>query len=445
MRAARMLGQDFHRLWAAYTVTEVGSAVGAGALPLIAVLVLNVSTLQVTMLAALSGLASAAIALPLGSQIEFRRKRPVMVAADLARFTALGSVPVAAGLGTLSYAQLCLVGVVQGVGAIAFNSASGAHLKTLVPEEQRIRATSRFATTLWSATSVGPPLGGLLISWVGATVTMAIDAVSYLLSAVGIQRLRTPEPPPSDRAPDHHWRRDIGAGWRYILGHRELAALFWNSLIFGGCIMAGSSLMAVFMLRDLGLPPWQYGLALGLPGIGGILGSACTGPLTRRLGPRRVLLGSGVLRAAWMGLIPLAPPGALGLATIVVSETLMLFSAGVFNPSFTTFRMNATADSHMARVLTSWSITSKTAQPAFIAAAGLLGTLTSDRIALATAAALLLTSVLLLPWRPHQQLEEPRLDLSEAACADTDTDDGGTLNPQPVPQQRATHTPNRAG
>src|SRR5689334_12519510 len=106
MRAGRMLGQDFRRLWAAYAVTEVGSAVGAGALPLIAVLVLKVSTLQVTMLAALSGLAGAAIALPLGSQIEFRWKRPVMVAADLARFAALGSVPVAAGLGVLSYAQL---------------------------------------------------------------------------------------------------------------------------------------------------------------------------------------------------------------------------------------------------------------------------------------------------------------------------------------------------
>lgn len=63
----------------------MGSAVGAGALPLVAVLVLNATTLQVTLLAALSGIASAAIALPLGSLVEFLAKRPTMIAADLLR------------------------------------------------------------------------------------------------------------------------------------------------------------------------------------------------------------------------------------------------------------------------------------------------------------------------------------------------------------------------
>ena len=405
MSASLRLSRDFHRLWAAYTVTEVGSAVGTGALPLIAVLVLHVSTFQVTTLAALSGLVGAAIALPLGSQIEFRLKRPVMVISDLARCIALGSVPIAATLGVLGYPQLCIVGVIQATGTIAFNAASGAHLKALVPEDQRVQATSRFGTTLWSATSIGPPLGGVLISWLGATVTMAIDATSYLLSAAGIRRLRTPEPPVTARELDHHWRRDITAGWRYILADRELSALFWNSLIFGGCIMAGSSVMAVFMLRDLGFPAWQYGLALGLPGIGGILGSVCTERLNRWLGARKVLLSFGVLRVLWMGLIPLAQPGAMGLAIIVVAETLLLFSAGVFNPSFTTFRMNATANSHLARVLTSWSITSRTAQPVFIAAGGLLATMTSNRTALVVDAVLLLSSALLLPWRAGSGLE----------------------------------------
>ncbi len=400
MSPSRRLSRDFHRLWAAYAVTEIGSALGSGALPLIAVLALHVSTLQVTTLAALSGLAGAVIALPLGSQIEFQRKRRVMITADLARFAALASVPTAAVLDVLGYAQLCLVGVVQAVAGIAFNAASGAHLKQLVPEGQRIQATSRFGTTLWSATSIGPPLGGWLISTVGTTVTVAIDATSYLLCAVGIGRLRAPEPTPVARDPEHRWRRDITSGWHYIIAHRELAALFWNSVIFGGCIMAGSALLAVFMLRDLGMPAWQYGLALGLPGIGGILGSLCTGRLTSRLGARKVLLGFGTLRAVWMGLIPLAEPGAMGLAMIVISETMLLFSAGVFNPAFTTFRMNAVADHQLSRVLTSWSITSKTAQPAFITAGGLLATVTSDRTALMGAAVLLLGSVLLLPWRP---------------------------------------------
>jgi hypothetical protein len=103
MPSTEPLGQDFRRLWAAFAVSALGSALGIGALPLIAVLVLDVSTLQVSLLAALSTVAGAAIALPFGAAIEQRRKRPVMIAADLVRFVALASVPAAAALQLLTY------------------------------------------------------------------------------------------------------------------------------------------------------------------------------------------------------------------------------------------------------------------------------------------------------------------------------------------------------
>ena len=90
------LGRDFRRLWVAFTVSAFGSAVGLGALPLVAVLALDSSTFQVSMLAALSAVAGAALALLMGDFIEQRRKRPVMIASDLVRFAALVSVPVAA-------------------------------------------------------------------------------------------------------------------------------------------------------------------------------------------------------------------------------------------------------------------------------------------------------------------------------------------------------------
>ncbi|MYS53217.1 MFS transporter, partial [Streptomyces sp. SID6013] len=77
MAGRSALGQDFRRLWGAYTVSAVGSAVGMGALPLIALLVLDCSAFQVSALAALSALASGVIALPLGVRIEHRYKRPV--------------------------------------------------------------------------------------------------------------------------------------------------------------------------------------------------------------------------------------------------------------------------------------------------------------------------------------------------------------------------------
>jgi hypothetical protein len=111
----------------------------------------------------------------------------------------------------------------------------------------------------WISVSAGPPVGGLLIGVLGATATMAVDAASFVGSAIGVRRIRRPEPAPSAPAATPHLGRDIAVGWRYILRHRGLRRLFWNSLLFGGSVMMTSPLMAVLMLRDLGLAPGSTG------------------------------------------------------------------------------------------------------------------------------------------------------------------------------------------
>lgn len=389
------LGRDFRRLWVAFTISAVGSAVGLGALPLIAVLVLDVSTLQVSMLAALSALAGAALALPMGDFIEQRRKRPVMIAADLVRFVALLSVPVAAMFDALTYAHLCIAGVVQAAALIAFQAASGANLKALVPAEGRAEANSRFEQTNWISLSIGPAIGGALVSLVGATATLAVDAVSFLGSALGIRRIQQPEPEPVGR----DGKADITAGWRYIFRHQGLRALFWNSQLFGGPVMMTSPLLTVFMLRDLGLAPWSYGVFLGVSCVGGVVGARLAPRLTRRYGLHWMLLVFGVLRAPWLLLFPLAPGGLGGFVLLTAAETALLVAAGAFNPSFATYRMEVTEDGFMARVVGSWSISSRCVQPAFMALGGVLAALIGMRGALWVAGACCLLSAAVLPWR----------------------------------------------
>ncbi|MFF2012935.1 MFS transporter [Streptomyces sp. NPDC058195] len=393
------LGQDFRRLWGAYAVSAAGSAVGMGVLPLIALLVLDSSAFQVSVLAALSAVASAVIALPLGARIEHRYKRPVMVTADLARCALLASIPVAMAFDKLTFTQLCVVGVLQTAASVAFDAASGAHLKALVLPEHRLRANSHFETTNWISVSAGPPIGGLLIGALGAAATLVVDALSFLGSALGIRRIRQSEPVPPARAATAHLGRDIAAGWQYLLRHPGLRPLFFNALLFGGSIMMASPLMAVLMLEDLELAPWQYGLALGLPCLGGVLGSRLAPLLTRHFGQRRILLLSGVARTLWMILMPLTPSGALGVFVIVAADFGLLLSAGVFNPSFTTYRMAATPDAFMSRVSTSWSVGSKTCQAAFMITGGFIGAAAGVRGALLIAGLLCMASALLLPWR----------------------------------------------
>lgn len=232
---------------------------------------------------------------------------------------------------------------------------------------------------------------------------MLVDAASFLGSAVGIRSLRSPEPAPPARAADHHWARDITTGWHYVLAHPGLRALFVNAMLFGGALMLASPLQAVLMLRELGFTPWQYGLALGLPGLGGVAGAALMPRLVARYGQRRVLLTAGVARTVWAAPFAVAPHGAWGVAVIVVSDFLLLFCAGVFNPTFVTYRMRETDDAYMARVGTAWSVSARTVQPAFMLLGGLLASATSTRTAIAVAAALLATTGIFLPWRTHRR------------------------------------------
>ncbi|MEU8608882.1 MFS transporter, partial [Actinoplanes sp. NPDC048791] len=88
-----------------------------------------------------------------------------------------------------------------------------------------------------------------------------------------------------------------------------------------------------------------------------------------------------------------------GLASITLGQFLLVACAGAFNPTFATYRMQATEDGYLARVFAAWSISSRVAQPAGIAASGLLAAATSVRTALFVLAGAVLISAALLPWR----------------------------------------------
>lgn len=197
----RALGRDFGWLWAAYSVSSLGTWLAFSAFPLIAVLELHAGPSAVAALAAVGPAVGAVLAVPLGPWVEFRSKRPVMITADLVRCAAMLSVPAAFALGALSLAQLLLVSVIVAAADISFTAASGAFLKSLLPPEDLLAANGRFESTTWTSTMLGPPLGGVLMGLFGPVVTVAADAVSYLLSALGLRAIGGREPDPVHRDP----------------------------------------------------------------------------------------------------------------------------------------------------------------------------------------------------------------------------------------------------
>lgn len=399
MAGRRALGRRFGWLWAAYAVSSYGTWFGFGAFPLIAVLVLHCGPAEVAALAATGRAVGAVVAVPLGPWVEFRRKRPVMMATDLIRFAAMMSVPAAFALGRLTFTQLLVVSVAVAAANIAFNAASGAYLKGLLPPKDLLVANTRFETTTWTATVIGPPLGGAAIGVFGPVTTVVADAVSYLLSALGIRAVGGTEPHPARGGAPRLRAGDLLEGWRHILTHPVLRPLFCNAIVVNGLIMASEPLLAVLLLDRLGFAPWQYGLAFAAPCVGGLIGSRLARPLATRFGQHEVLLAVGTLRACWPVGLAFVQPGVPGIVLVIAVQFGLVTCCALFNPLLATYRLDHTDPGRVARTLTAWSVSSSVAIAAMTALWGLLAAATDPRTAIAAAGVLLLATPLLLPHR----------------------------------------------
>ena len=188
---------DFLRLWAAQSVSLLGSQVGGLALPLAAVLALRASPLQVALLSAASWAPYLFVSLFAGLWVDRHLRRPIMIAADLGRAALLAMVPLSYALGALRIELLYAVALLSGTLTVFFGLAYGSYLPSLVPRERLVEGNTKLQASSSVAEIGGPSLGGLLVQALTAPLAVALDALSFLVSALSLSRIRRVEPQPA--------------------------------------------------------------------------------------------------------------------------------------------------------------------------------------------------------------------------------------------------------
>ncbi len=375
---------------------------GAVALPLIAIRVIHASTAQVAAIAAMASVASLLAAFPLGVYVDFRRKRMTMVAADIARFLSLFSIPILWSLSMLTYWHLCVMAIVNAVSQLAFSAASQANLRALVDDAQLVEANAQLQAVTWASLTIGPAIGGVLVGTVGEVNTLLFDSISFLFSAFAVLALHTPEPsllPVKSKKS----RMEIFGGLQFILRVHSLRLMLFNWLVFAGCVGMTTPIATVYFIRVLHLRAWQYGLLLGVPSLAGLLGARATGRAVAAFGLHRTLRRASILRGPWYFLIPLARPGPSGLFLCLLGESGLLFFSAMTNSAMTTLRQIETPNELTGRVAALWSFATTLAQPLSIFLGGAAASILSPRIVLTVAAAILsLSCIGLGQERPTQ-------------------------------------------
>jgi len=270
---------DFLKLWAGETVSLLGTQVSSLAVPLIAIGLLDVGASQLGLLRTAEFLPFIVLTLLAGTWVDRRRRRPLMVAANLLRAALLLVVPLLAWADRLELWHLYGVVAVMGVGAVVFDLAYLAYLPSLVRREHLVEGNSKLAVSASVAEVGGPGLAGLLVQALTAPVALLVDAVSYLASAVSLLAIRgrEPEPAPTGRGGLRHLRGEIAEGLRVVLANRYLRAIAGEAFTYNLFVQFAETLFLLYAVRQLGYKPGAVGLILS-----GGPSAACSARCSRR-------------------------------------------------------------------------------------------------------------------------------------------------------------------
>ena len=311
----------FMRLWAAQTVSSVGARIAREGLALASVLTIDAKPFQLGILAALIMGPSVVVGFFAGGFVDRSRKRSIMIFADLLRALVLLTVPIAAWFHLLTMEQLYVVGALIGGANILFDISDHAYLPHLIARDDLMEGNTKLSTTESLAEVGGPALAGILVQALTAPFAIAVNAVTYVVSALFLGSITSKE-----HVPEHSKIRptllsDLAQGYAALADTPVLRPLLFMSIVsplFGG---AFSALYVIFAIRTLGLSPSLMGLTVAVGGIGSLAGTAISRRFAARVGVGKAIVLGFLISAVSSIFVPLANgPLVLKLASLMVAQ-----------------------------------------------------------------------------------------------------------------------------
>ncbi len=407
---------DFLKLWTGQTVSVFGSIIGGSALSFTALLVLDATPMDMSILHILELLPGFLVGLLAGAWVDKVRRRPLMILADLGRAVALASIPLAALLHRLEMLHLFAVALVTAVLTLLFNLAYQAHLPDLIGSENVLEGNSKTGATAAVAEMAGFDMAGWLVQFIGAPFTMLVNAVSFLVSALSIGMIRQPE-----RAlipvEGQDLFGELREGFEAVGSHAFLRASAWNFALQRFSGTAFDVLVVLWMVRGIGFEPGVLAMTWAVGGVSSFAGALITPRINRRMPPNlAAVLGLGIFSLISCILPAASGPTILSLILLVALQLGDGFYV-LYDINMTSTRQQITSPEVLGRVTATLEVIGLGAALAGALAGGWLGENWDVRMTLVLAAVLQMLSVLvlfamlrrngLLNFRPSEPGPEP--------------------------------------
>jgi MFS family permease len=327
--------RDFVRLWTGQTVSVFGSLTTRVALPFTAIVYLDARAYQVALITAADVLAGILFGLIAGVWVDRLRRKPIMMAADAGRAALVGSIPIAALFGLLRVEQLYVIAFLAGTLTIFFDVAYQSYLPSLIRTEELVEGNSKLAASSSVAEFGAFSLAGWLVQLITAPGAIAVDAVSFVVSALSLRTIRTAEPEPAPAHERESLRAEVLDGLRAVLTDPILRALgaSWVAMSLASGMFG--SVFLLFTSRELGFSPGVLGVIFGVGGLTSLVGAVFADRCRRRFGAGGAMvmgLASGGIGVLVMTAAPASMPG--------VAAALLVAQQVISDPGWTIYEVN---------------------------------------------------------------------------------------------------------
>ena len=386
--------RDFLLLWNGQTISTLGTNISTLALPLL-VLALTHSPAQAGLLTAMRLLPYLLFSLPAGALLDRWDRKAVMIGCDLIRWLALGSVPLAFGLGHLALIHLYLVAFVEGTAYVFFSLAQIAALPQVVSSAQLPQAYALDTTTEYIGTLLGPSLGGFLIGLVplvalGASLAYLADSLTYLVSLVSLLFIRVSFQLKRTAKGKLVLRKEIAEGLLFLWRQPLLRTMVVLTMTVNFLLSPVTLVIIVLAQGTLHIDVRTLGIILSAGGIGGVLGGVIAPWIRTRVRFGHAIIGSVIIWGIATLLLALASQPLLLAVGVGVTSLMWPLYAVVL----VSYRLSLTPDHLHGRVNSAFRFLSYGSEPLGAALGGLLLVPLGPRVVLALiAAGLLLSSI----------------------------------------------------
>ncbi|GAA0520335.1 MFS transporter [Paractinoplanes deccanensis] len=397
----------FRRYWSAQTVSLFGDQVTLIAVPLAAVLIVGAGPAEMGYLTAAALLPNLFLSLPAGAWVDRRPgKRRVMIVADLSRAVLLLAVPALWWAGALTLPALVVVAFAVGTFSLLFEVAHASLFASLVRREDYVDANGLLNGSRAASFVAGPSVAGGLVQWLTAPVALLADVLTYLASAAFLRRAEVTEMPVA--AEDEP--RGMTAGVRFVARSAVLRAVLLGATTLNLFNYIFSALFVLYVTTELHVSPGTLGLVIGIGSIGGLVGAAVAGPLSRRIGIGPAVIAGMLIFPAPLILVPWAGD-PVTLAALITAEFLSAAGVMILDIAVGSVQTAATPPAMLAVVSGFKRTVNYGIRPIGALLGGALGTLLGVRPALWIGAVGALLGVLWIVFSPLRTMRE----LPEAA------------------------------